>query len=296
MLTLQFYEAEHASPTTADELAAALLTIPGVAFDAPPSRTADHAAYRPAQWHDQATGARAHWDLGRPPLTASDTNSATDDRPRTYPGWRQVALELHVPFAGPHWHAVVALAQVDRLLIAAPQLTPLDTEDDRHTGDSDAGPYPWDRPRAIANWEILRAVQIADVAVPRLSRASSVALWRYRSERAAGRLAHPTYQWPEALALHDLDTNAVRTACLWPDATGDSMTPFALPPVDLVVIRGGVVPTDELRLIAGNPAAERVPGGARLIPASAAVSSFYAGAKTLPTSRFRGLGDEDWAD
>lgn len=283
MLTILFYESDQHPATTIEELAEALETIPGLTFEA-----RQGSAYRPARWRDAATGARALWDLGQPTLKAAENEPGADDKVRTYSGWRQVPLALHVPFAGPHWHAVTALAQVDRFLKAVPHLTPLDTEDDRRDGESDAGPYPWDRPRVIANWDALRTVQIADLAVPHLDRRASVALWRYRVERAAGRVAHQDYHWPEALTLLDRSTNEVRTACLW--SANDDV--FALPPVDVVVIRGGVVPADELRLLAGAT----VHGGARLIERTPAILNFYTGAKVLPAERFTALGDEDWAD
>lgn len=283
MLTILFYESDRSPATTVAELAEHLETIPGLTFEARPG-----SAYRPARWRDSATGARALWDLGQPTLKAAEDEPGADDKIRTYSGWRQVPLALQVPLAGPHWHAVVALAQVDRLLQAAPHLTPLDTEDDRRDADSDSGPYSWDRPRVIANWDGLRGVQVADLSMPRLDRRASVALWRYRVDRAAGRLAHPEYHWPEALTLLDQSTNQVRTACLW--SAGDEA--FALPPVDVVVVRGGVVPADELRLLAGVA----VQGGARLMDPTSAVMDFYVGAKPLPVERFKALGDEDWID
>ena len=283
MLTILFYESDQIPATTLDELAAILETIPGLTFEARPG-----SPYRPARWHDVATGARAWWDLGQPTMKAAADEPGADDKVRTYSGWRQIPLVLQVPLAGPHWHAVTALAQVEKVLKAAPHLMPLDTEDDRRDAESDAGPYPWDRPRVIANWDALRAVQEADLAMPRLDRRASVALWRYRVERASGRAAHPDYHWPEALSLLDKATNLVRTACLW-SASDEA---FALPPVDVVVIRGGVVPADELRLLAGAS----VQGGAHLIVSSAAVLSFYHGAKLLTAERFTALGDEDWAD
>lgn len=283
MLTILFYESDQMPATSVNELAEILESIPGVIFEARPG-----SPYRPARWRDPATGARALWDLGQPTLKAAEDDPGADDKIRTYSGWRQVPLTLQVPFAGPHWHAVTALAQVDRLLKAAPHLTPLDTEDDRRDGDSDSGPYTWDRPRVIANWDALRAVQVADVAMPHLDRRASVALWRYRVERAVGRVAHPTYHWPEALTLLDQATNQVVTACLW--SAGDEA--FVLPPVDVVVVRGGVVPADELRLLAGAA----VHGGARLIEPTSAIMEFYVGSKPLPVERYRALGDEDWAD
>ena len=281
MLSILFYEHEAEQPTSLTALEDALARIPGLTWSAPAG-----SAYRPGQWRDPATGARAAWDLGIPPLLQEDAGA--DDPPRSYSGWRAVPLALSVPLAGPHWQAVTALAQVDRLLQAAPHLMPLDSEDTVEGENAEPGPFPWDRPRAIASWEKQRADRSVGLALPRLGRAASVALWRYRVERAAGRAAFPEHHWPEGLALHDLATGEVRTACLW----GDPGEPLALPPVDVVVVRGGAVPADELRLLAGDNA----PGGARLITPSAAVGAFHAGAKPLPASRFRGLGDEDWVD
>ena len=283
MLTILFYESDQQAATSVAELGDYLEAIPGLVFEARAG-----SAYRPARWRDPATGARALWDLGQPALKAAEFEPGADDKIRTYSGWRQLQLALHIPLAGPHWHAVVALAVVDRLRQLAPQLMALDTEDDRLDAESDAGPYAWDRPRVIANWEALRAVQVADLALPRLERRASVALWRYRVERAAGRKAHAAYHWPEALTLLDQSTGAVRTACLW-SASDEA---FALPPVELVVMRGGVVPADELRLLAGAT----VQGGAQLIDPTPAVTAFYTGARPLPAERFKALGDEDWQD
>ena len=287
MLNILFYEREHEQPTTRDALDDALAGLPGITWEASPA-----AVYRPGRWRDPATGARAHWDVGTPPLEE-------DDQPvRTYSGWRAVPLAFNVPLVGPHWQAVTALAQIDRLLQAAPHLVPLDCEDTVLDGEAEPGPFPWDRPRVIASWEKQVADRQVGLTVPKLSRAASVALWRYRALRGDGRIQHPGYHWPEGLALLDkqAEAPAVRSACLWSDPT----EPFALPPVELVVVRrsagtsavSGVIPADELRLLAG-PAAL---AGTRLIEPSAAVVAFYQGAKTQPIERFQGLGDEDWGD
>lgn len=278
MLTLLFYERETEQAATLDDLATALATLPDLTWEAPTG-----ARYQPVRWRDPITGARANWDLGTPPLEEDD------EPPRTYSGWRVLPLSLSVPLVGPHWHAVAALAQVDRLLEAAPYLTPLDTEDVHATPESEAGPFTWSRARAITNWNALRGIQAEGLTLPRLDRASSVALWRYRVQRSAGRVAHPGFHWPEALALHDLHDGSVRTACLWTDPT----EPLALPPVDLVAMRGGCIPADELRLLAD---ASAVHGGAQLLSPSPTVEAFFRGAKPLPVARFTGLGDEDWMD
>jgi hypothetical protein len=283
VLTILFYEREAEFPTTRTALDDALTALPGITWEAP----AD-SSYRPGRWRDTATGARALWDVGMPPLEE-------DDQPaRTYSGWRAVPLALNVPLVGPHWQAVTALAQVDRLLQAAPHLVPLNTEDTVADSDAEPGPYPWDRPRVIANWEKQCADRQVGLQVPRLARGASVALWRYRALRADGRIQHPEHHWPEGLVLLDREAEApaVRSACLWSDPT----EPFALPPVDLVVLRRGtetgVIPADELRLLTTAPAL----AGARLLEPSAAVNAFHAGAKTQPIGRFLGLGDEEWGD
>lgn len=277
MLTLLFYERENEQAATLDDLTTALATLPDLTWEAPTTAT-----YQPVRWRDPTTGARAHWDLGTPPLEADD------EPPRTYSGWRVLPLTLSIPLVGPHWHAVAALTQIDRLVTAAPYLMPLDTEDVHETPESEAGPFTWSRARAITSWNTLRGIQAEGLALPRLDRASSVALWRYRVQRAEGRRVHADYHWPEALALRDNTDNSVRTACLWTDPS----EPLALPPVDLVALRGGCIPADELRLLAG----ELVHGGAHLLTPSAAVAAFFQGAKPLPVARFTGLGDEDWMD
>jgi hypothetical protein len=282
MFSLLFYEAESEPPTALADLGELLDDLPGITWEAPPG-----AAYRPARWRDPATGARATWDVGQPPLHA-EPGAGGDEPPRTYSGWRHVPLACSIPLVGPHWLAVTVLAQVAKLLTAAPHLVPLDLEDTRKDGESDAGPFPFDRPRAIASWEHQREDAITGLNLPRLDRRASLALWRYRVERTIARAAHPTHHWPEGLALLDRETQTVRTACLWTDPE----EPFVLPPVELIVVRGEVVPADELRLLTSADA----PGGARLLDPAPAVTAFYRGAKTLPTARFQGLGDEDWID
>ncbi len=281
MLNILFFERAELPPTTATELEDLLGALPDIVWEAPAG-----AAYRPGRWRDPATGATALWDLGQPPLE-------DDDEPaRTYSGWRSLPLTLSIPLAGPHWQAVTALAQVDRLLRAAPHLMPLDAEDTVADESAEPGPYPWDRPRVIASWERLRSGQVDGRSLPRLDRSASVALWRYRVDRAAARSAHRGYHWPDALVLLDRVDAVARTACLWTDAE----EPFALPPVDLVVVRpatgAGAVPADELRLLAP----QALPGGTRLVEPTPAVQGFFHGARPLPVERFTALGDEDWID
>ena len=282
MTTLLFFERESEPPTSMADLEDALACLPHLHWEAPAGQ-----AYRPACFHDPATGARAAWDVGQPPLDASEP-TGDDHAIRSYSGWRAVPLSLQVPLVGPHWQAVTALAQVDRLLAIAPQLHALDCEDTIFDDDSDSGPFPWDRPRVIANWEKQRADHIAELSVPRLNRAASVLLWRYRVERAAGRRTFPEHHWPDGLALHDLATGEVRTACLW----GEPSAPLALPPVDVVVLRGGVIPSDSLRRLGSATG----PGAAILIEPNQAVLDLHAHVEPLAASRFRGLGDEDWCD
>jgi hypothetical protein len=60
-----------------------------------------------------------------------------------------------------------------------------------------------------------------------------------------------------------------------------------------VLLRGGVIPADELRLLAsGSP----LPAGCVRLDPSEAVADFHRRAKQLPVTRFRGLLDEEWAD
>ncbi len=287
MMTVLFFEPQDQPPTPPEDLAAALCRL-GVVLAG-----ADAAAYRPGTWTDSATGSRLICDLGEPPL-----ESDTEHPPRAYAGWRTVLLAIHIPFCGPHWQAVEALCLVERLLAEVPGLAHLDCEDTARDGEADPGPYPWSRPRLIASWQRQHEAWIAGrPRMPRMHRGSSLRLWRYRRERAAGLAARPEVVWPEALVLARRTSAGLAEpagAAVWQDAT----RPFVLPPVELVVVvrpdgAGVVTARALLEECAGEELAQ---GLARLILPDAATRRFHAETALLAQTGFAALSDEEWVD
>ncbi len=287
MMSLLFFEPEDQPPTQPEDLAAALGRH-GVVLAG-----GDADAYRPGSWSDPASGSRLICDLGDPPLETD-----LEHPPRAYAGWRTVPLAVHIPFCGPHWQAVESLCLVERLLADLPGLSHLDCEDTARDGEADPGPYAWSRPRLIASWQRQHEAWAAGrPQMPRMHRGSSLRLWRYRRERAAGQAARPEVVWPEALVLARRGASGLADpagAAVWQDPT----RPFALPPVGLVVVvrpAGAGVVTAETLLeeCAGE---ELSHGLARLIPPEAATRRFHAGTALLAQTGFAALSDEEWID
>jgi hypothetical protein len=225
-------------------------------------------------------------DLGDPPLERDDQHP-----PRAYAGWLPDGLAIHLPLAGPHWHAVEACSLAEAVLAAHPRLRLIDLEDVVLAEGAPPGPFPWQRPRVIASWEAQRSNQVDTLHLPVLPRPQSVRLWRYRRERPAARAAHPEVHWPDALVMLEVDRHEPRTVCLWNPADG----PLALPPVELVFLQrpaggSGLVPASALR---HGAAAVALPAGASAIPVEAA-----AGIAVQPVREggLRMLLDEDWRD
>lgn len=282
MLELLFYESAHDAPLPRMDLEAALCAE-GISLDG-----ADGDAYRPGRWRDAATGANAIIDLGRPPIEDDPLHP-----PTTYDGWRPLDLTIQIPLAGPHWLCVECLALVERLLARLPGCRALDTEDTARDGET-PGPRPWNRPRALASWERLHhGQQDTRTDLRRMARLTSVCLWRYRRERAAGLAAHPDLRWPEALVLWDTVDRTARSACFWHDPA----IPFALPTVDLLIVRRGdstgVLTSDLLAAAHPTPLPH---AGASAIQPSPDVARLYAEAPLLPIARFQALDDADWND
>jgi|GEM_PF-2573692 hypothetical protein len=285
MVSLLFYESTaDAGPTvTRDGLEDHLAAAPGVELDG-----AWRAAYRSGRWRDPATGASCTIDLGNPPIDDDPLHP-----PRTYDGWREAGLTIGIPLSGPHWLCVEALQFVEAILHHLPHLRALDSEDtERGTAE---GPGTWNRPRVLASWERQHAVQyLGRTDAWRMNRLSSVCVWRYRRERAAGSRDHPALQWPEALALLDNDGPVVRSGAFWHDPS----VPLALPPVEVLVIahgpRSGVLIAADLAL-AANPTPLSLANAAVIEPSAATLAVFTHGV-LLPISRFRALGDLDWSD
>jgi len=284
VLTLLFYEPADGPATPLGDVEHALRSEPGL--DLLPLCGAEHAAGR---WHDPATGAACVVDLGAAPLELDPLHP-----PTRYAGWRELHLALHLPLAVPHWHCVETLHLVERLTGRLPEVRALDSEDTRESDETDAGPFTWNRLRVLANWEHLagshRQGRQSQQVMERLA---SVALWRYRRERAVGSRRHPGLVWPEALVL--ADDGSARSAVLWSDPT----RPFALPPVELVVVRravgAGVLPADEVLTAAGGGTALDAGQAVALAP-TAALVDLHARARLLPAERFKALGDGDWVD
>ena len=283
MQTLLFYEPAGEPPLPEGDLEAILAASPGVELGA---RTP---GYRPGRWRDADTGASCQLDLGEPQLEGEKDV----DPPAVYTGWHPLPLAVHVPLGGPHWFAVEALRFVETLLGQLPGIRALDTEDTRYDDGSDLGPFPWNRLRALAGWEQQqRAQEEGHTDLVRMERPVSLALWRYRRERRRGMAARPDLAWPEALALRDGGT--ARSAALWLDPT----RPFALPPVELVVVQrrdgAGVLPADEVATAgAGQPLIE---GATLALLPSPRLADLHARAHLLPASRFTALADGDWVD
>lgn len=281
MTTLLVYETDEDPPTHRDDLIAELESL-GV--DLEPGED-----YRPGRWRDAHTGSWITVDIGDPRLERDDLHPAT-----AYPGWRPVPLVLHIPLSVAHWQAVEAFAFVERLLARLPHLAVLDTEDNRQDEDGEAGPFPFQRLRALGAWERAHAAQTAGRNdLPRLARPASLALWRYRRERAAGETAHPEAVWPEALVVAEGPT--AHSVAFWADRD----RPLALPPVGYLILTrpdsAGLIPVDEILTAAdGGEALEH--GAARLIRPGGALRDLYDRARLMPTERFAGLADGDWSD
>jgi len=228
--------------------------------------------YRPGTWHDAATGARAVIDLGVPPLEED-----VQHPPRAYVDWTPLHLAVQVPLVCPHWMAVEAFQFLERLLATMPGAHALDTEDIQETPEAEPGPFAWSRPRALASWERLHAVQIASrTDLAHMGRGDSLRLWRWRREREAA--------WPPAAVLRDRAAAEAHAVCVWADPT----TPCALPAIGLVLVQ-----SEQPRLLrrgdlpAGLPLAH---AGAALVPPP---PLWPAG---LPLERFAACDDELWID
>jgi len=283
MQTLLFYEPSGERPLPTSDLDDILAATPNVELGA------RMPGYRSGRWRDPDTGASCQIDLGDPPLSGDEDV----DLPAVYTGWHPVPLAVQVPLSGPHWFAVEALRFVETLLGELPGIRALDTEDTRFDDEADLGPFPWNRLRALAGWEQLqRAQEEGHTDLVRMDRGASLALWRYRRERRRGMGARPDLLWPEALALRD--GGAARSAALWLDPT----RPFALPPVELVVVQradgAGVLPADEVATAGGG--LPLVDGGAIALTPSPRLADLHARARLMPASRFTALGDGDWVD
>jgi hypothetical protein len=280
MLNLLFYQPAEQPPVTLEHLAEVLAYRPGLSLE-------EGTHYRAGRWRDPATGATCEIDLGHAPLEEDHLHP-----PKSYNGWRDTGLAVHLPLAGPHWLCVEVLQWVEGLLQRLGDVRALDTEDTRQEhGD---GPGTWNRPRVLGSWERLHQAQAEGrTDLWRMARLPSVCLWRYRREREGARQAHADLRWPEALVLLDRQDQCARSAVVWP-GPGNA---FALPPVELVVItdgtRAGAFPAERLSALGGEPLSL---GQAQRVRPTPATDALFATTDLMPPDRFRALGDHDWTD
>jgi hypothetical protein len=285
VLNILFFESADGPRTDIGDIEHALATTPHLDLLGKPGE-----AYRPGEWRDPNTGAYCLVDLGESPVEHDSMHPST-----SYPGWYEAPLSVHIPLAAPHWYCVEALRVVEGITAKLPQLRALDSEDTTKDEASEPGPFDWNRLRVLANWERLHLAQSASRQdLFRLERPASLAMWRYRRERARGLEQHPQLTWPEALVLLDLETGIARSAALWQEA-GHAL---AVPPVELLVIPRssdpGVLPCDEL-LTAGAGKPLSVAQAVEVQP-SERVRNLSEKAKLMPKSRFRALNEGDWSD
>jgi hypothetical protein len=283
VVCLLFYQAIHEEPElTSDHLADYLTQRAGVELSG-----AAGAHYRTGRWSSSDTGACCDIDVGISPVEEDHLHP-----PKSYDGWRNLNITLHVPLAGPHWLCVEALQWIEQILAEFPQIRTLDTEDTRD-GELD-GPTRWNRPRILASWERLHQAQLQGrTDHVRMNRLTSVCLWRYRRERARGRATYADLWWPDALAILDTHHRCVRSAVILPQP----LRAMALPPVELII-----VPTEREPIIVEAATLSAVAGAAlscaqaqRLEP-SPAIDECLRTGEHYPRERFKALGDHDWSD
>lgn len=281
---LLFYQPVAAPDLSFDDLCQALAQEPGMDVGG-----AAGDAYRPLDWTHPTTGARVIGDAGSPPLAEDDLHP-----PTTYDGWQAIPLSFTVSLTVPHWHCVEIGRMVERLLTRLPDVTVLNTEDTQRSDDpDDVGPAAFDRTRLLACWEQLHAAQVSLTdQQPVMARTSSVALWRYRSERTAGAAEYDSLRWPEALVLSD--GGSAHSAVIWPATDG----PWALPPVEVVIFPDEHPPqvrpvTDLLAQIDGDVLGY---GGAVRVPDISVGQRVLATGDALQLDRYRAVADGDWLD
>ena len=239
--------------------------------------------YRNGTWTDPATGAMCHIDVGELEFDSDEVKAE-----KTYEGWTRNPLSVQIPLSVPHWHCVECLRFIEEYCQTLPGLFVLDTED---VGDEerDPGPRTIHRLESLAEWEQLHTAQTAEREdCYRMSRVSSVAMWRYR--RATYELDE---EWPMALVL--LDKDIARSAVVW-DEPEDYLI---VPPVELAVLKTEthtiVMSVEEL-----ISRAEHVNNldcaGAVKIPIDDDFEDIIGNCVKMDVSRFKFLADGEWSD
>lgn len=278
-----FYEPDDQPTTVFEDLVQAVADIPGSELA---GRSED--VYRPFRWRDPATGVSCDGDLGPLPVEADELHPA-----RAYPGWRAIDLQLRIPTAVPHWWCIEAARMIERLLKLLPGVAMLDSEDTGDPDDPAGGPGPIDRQRLLASWEQLHLAQVERRSdCPRMARRSSIAVWRYRRERAAGISEQSDLRWPEALVL--CRDGVAHSATIWP-AVEDA---WAMPPVELLVLPDDQPP----RLVPAEALRQRITaddlgyGGACRVPAIEDCSELLDQIPGLSLADYQAAADGEWQD
>ncbi len=239
--------------------------------------------YRSGLWTDAATGATCFVDVGKIPFAHDDAHAE-----KQYEHWKQNTLVVKIPLSSPHWHGVESLRFIQSLLDQLSGIACLDTED---TGDDEdeAGPGPLDRMRCLASWERLHVSQTnSRDDCYRMSRVSSVALWRYR--RATAEL---DCDWPQALVL--LDKDVARSAVVWDEPEEY----IIVPPVELAVLKTAtntkVIDVGEL-ISRADHVNNLDCAGAVKIPMSDQFNEIIDACVKMDLGRFKFLTDSEWSD
>lgn len=277
MQTYLFYTPEKQEAYSAHEIADVLDDGHGFTWDGDWQKS-----YRSGQWVDPATRAICHIDIGVAEFNHDDAHDEKE-----YEAWTRNPIQVQIPLSVPHWYGVECLRFLEWLLEQLPGLHILDTEIE--SAEESAGPETLDRLRALANWEQLHINQTTERGdCYRMSRVSSVAMWRYR--RAVGELDD---EWPAALVL--LDKDYARSAVVWDEPEDE----LIVPPVELGVLKTAtntiVMSVEEIISRAGH-VNNLDCAGAVSIPIDDAFEEMVHECVKMDVSRFKFLGDGEWSD
>jgi len=279
-LELICYRSDASAPIDSGCLAETLDSIDGVELGASSTD-----GYRPWRWCHPETGAVCDGDLGPSPLEADQLHP-----PKRYDGFVELDLRIQMPLAVPHWFCIDICELVRVLETRIPGFLLLDSEDTM-TGEVE-GPAPLDSERLQNNWISLNEQQMRGLdELPRMDRDRSSDLWHYRRALPSMRRQYPALHWPAVLVLQE--QRHARSVCIWTDPE----QPWALPPVELVVIHRG----DGDSLLWRPEALLDLVPGRRLGLATAledrnALRTAFSSPGGDPPSQLRLLADGDWAD
>ena len=278
MQTFLFYTPEDQRAYVASDIAEALESFEGFVWQGDWQER-----YRNGVWTDPATAAACQIDIGH---VEFDSDEAAEEK--QYDGWTRNPVAVHIPLSVPHWHCVESLRFIEELCLTLPGLSVLDTED---VGDEqrEPGPRVINRLDSLAEWEQLHIAQTADREdCYRMSRVSSVAMWRYR--RATRELDE---EWPMALVL--LDKDIARSAVVW----DEPIDYLIVPPVELAVLKTEthtIVMSVEELISRANHVNNLDCAGAVKIPIDDEFEDIIENCVKMDVSRFKFLADGEWSD